>query len=81
MQTFTEAVDRACEEPTLIDALSWISVWECERVIPNAHKFLSGGPAVNNEGQGWETCFRFLIKEVMEQYDQQQILKKIKGLK
>lgn len=75
---FQEAIDRACEEPTLVDALSWISVWECERVIPIAHRFLNGETPKENRGfngQGWETCFKFLIKEVMEHY----AIKKLKG--
>jgi hypothetical protein len=63
-----------------LDALSWISLWECERVIPIAHKFLNGG-LVGSNGQGWDTCFGFLIKEVMEQYGQQKTLKKLKDTK
>jgi hypothetical protein len=72
---FTEAIDRACQEPTLVDALSWIAVWECERVIPNAHSFLSGErPALAN-GQGWDSCFKYLIDETMKAYT----VKKLKG--
>ena len=71
-----EAVDRACEEPTLLDALSWIAVWECERVIPVAHRYLNDESRWHNTGeQGWDTCFKFLIKETMEQY----AIKKLKG--
>lgn len=75
-----QAVDRACEEPTLLEALSWIAVWECERVIPVAHSFLNGGKPRGYNGQGWDTCFKYLIKEVMEQYGQQKALKKLKGI-
>ena len=31
----TEATKRACEEPTLLDALTFICVWESERVVHN----------------------------------------------
>mgnify|MGYP000848825405 CR=1 FL=1 len=78
---FQEAIDRACEEPTLLDALSWIAVWENERVIPIAHSFLSGEIPRNPDGSGWTSCFKFLIKEVMEQYDQQRTLRKLKAIK
>jgi len=75
---FQQAIDRACEEPTLLDALSWIAVWESERVIPIAHKFLSGENPRNGDGSGWTTCFKFLIKEVTEQYPLQQVIRKLK---
>lgn len=78
---FTEAIDKACEESTLLNALSWISVWECERVIPVAHSFLNGEKNHGPNNQGWDTCFKFLLKEVMEQYPQKQMIKKLKGEK
>lgn len=76
---FQEAVDRACEEPTLVEALSWIAIWESERVIPVAHSFLNGELEGNADGSGWTTCFKYLFNEVMEQYGQQKTLRKIKG--
>jgi len=79
--TLNEAIDRACEEPTLLDAQAWIALWECERVIPNAHKFLNGESERGPNGQGWDTCFKFLIKEVTEQYPLKKTLKKLKGEK
>jgi len=54
----TEAVARACEEPTLLDALSWICVWESERVVKQARK-----------NERWETCFKTCLERVMEQYE------------
>lgn len=75
---FQQAVDKACEAPTLLDALSWISLWESERVIPIAHKFLNGQTLRGANGQGWDTCFKFLIKEVMEQYPLVKMLNKLK---
>jgi hypothetical protein len=79
--SFQEAVDRACEEPTLADALSWIALWECERVIPIAHNSLNGMGKKGPDGQGWDTCFAYLIREVMEQYPQKKIIDKLKGIK
>lgn len=77
--TFTEAIDRACEEKTLHEALSWICTWESERIIPVAHKFLNGQAERQPSGQGWESCFGYLIKEVMEQYPMKKVIKKLKG--
>lgn len=58
------AIKKACEEPTLLDALSWICVWESERAINQAlNKYGSG-----MDGAGWDTCFKFCLKRVMEQY-------------
>ena len=56
----TEAVERACKEGTLLDALSWICVWESERVVKQA---------IKNEGKHWETCFKHSIKQVMDNYN------------
>ena len=58
-----EAVEKACEEPTLIDALSWICVWESERAIAQAKLNL-----VDADGKGWDTCFKFYIERVFEVY-------------
>jgi hypothetical protein len=78
---FQEAVDIACEEPTLLDALSWISIWEFERVLPLAHKFLNGESPRQLDGRGWDTCIKYLHKQVMEQFGQQKTLKVLKGRK
>lgn len=78
---YEQAIDRACEEPTLLEALSWIAVWESERVIPVAHQFLSGKSPRNGDGSGWTTCFKFLFNEVMEQYGQQKTFRKLKATK
>jgi hypothetical protein len=62
------AVTRACKEPTLIDALSWIAVWESERVVKQAHAFLTTGTRTGSNGGGWDTCFRRCFVLVMERY-------------
>ena len=54
-----EAVDRACEEATLLDALTFICIWESERIVKQAR---------NNKQ--WETCFKVCLKKVMEKYNQ-----------
>ena len=56
-----EAVKIACEEPTLLDALVWICVWESGRVW---------GP----NGQGGDTCFKFCLEQVMKKYNQTEVI-------
>lgn len=63
-----EAVQRSCEESTLVDALSWIAVWECERAIQQARKFFDTGISTASDGKGWDTCFKLCFKEVMANY-------------
>ena len=64
----TQAVERACQEKSLLDALTWICVWESERIIKQAKKGLKDA-----DGKGLDTCFRVCfrvcLKEVMEKYD------------
>ena len=55
----TEAVNNACEKETLADALTYICIWESERLV----KYVR-----NNTGS-WETCFGICIKSVMEKYN------------
>lgn len=61
----TEATKRACQEPTLLDALSWICVWESERVVDQATN--RRGSRAN--GAGWDTCFRLCLESVLRDYD------------
>lgn len=74
MKTFQEAIERAASMPTLVKALSFISLWECERVIPLAHKALLGETKPNPvTGQGWDTCFEFLIRKTIEAWNNQNL--------
>lgn len=61
---FEEALKVAVEQPTLLDALTWICVWESERVIDQAR--FRYGSGVN--GAGWDTCFKYCIEQVMQTY-------------
>lgn len=58
--TINEAVKRACQEPTLLDALSWICIWESERIVKQAKKNLR-----DVDGKGWDTCFKICLGRVM----------------
>lgn len=49
-----EAVAEAITRPTLLDALSWIAVWECDRAVRQA--CTSGG---------YDTCFRRSFDELL----------------
>lgn len=64
-----EAVEKACQEPSLVAALSFICLWESERIVKQAHKNLTNNtPANPDTGQMWETCFEICIKSVLDRY-------------
>ena len=52
-----QATERACKEPSLIDALTFICVWESERIVKQAR-----------ENPTWETCFKISLKSVLDNY-------------
>ena len=56
----TETLDRAMKEETLADALSVACIWECERAISQAKE---------NNYEGWETCFKHVITQVLEKWE------------
>lgn len=58
-----EAVEKACQESTLLKALTYICIWESERVVKQAKKEL-----IDADGKGWDTCFGACLKIVMERY-------------
>lgn len=61
----TEAVKRACEEPTLSKALTWIAVWETERAVAQAFEWKRTGISTAGHGGGWDTCFERCFEEVL----------------
>ena len=63
-----EAAERACQEPTLLDALAYIALWESERVVKQAHEALLTGVPKGANGAGWDTCFKRCFELVLENY-------------
>lgn len=61
-----QAVARAREEASLVEALTYIAVWECERAIAQAREFDRTGIRTGADGAGWDTCFRSCFTAVME---------------
>jgi len=59
-----EAVNKACSEPTLLEAFSWIAIWENDRAVKQALK----GEKDPFSGSLRETCFLHCFKAVMEQW-------------
>jgi len=53
-----EAIEIACKEPTLEDALTWICVWESERIVKQGLSKLTR-----------HTCFKICIESVIEKYN------------
>lgn len=71
----TEAVEKACQESTLLDALTWIAVWECERVVKQAREFARTGVSTSATGR-WDTLFRMCFAGVMEEWAKKELAKK-----
>lgn len=67
-----EALERACQEDTLTKALSWISVWETERVVAQAFKWKETGVSTASHGGGWDTCFEYLFGRLLEAWKLEQ---------
>ena len=59
----TDATKRACEEPTLLEALTWICIWESERVVRQVRA--TDYPTI------YETCFKVCLKSVFDLYENQ----------
>jgi hypothetical protein len=61
-----EAAAKACEQPTLLDALAWIAVCESERAIAQAREFDKTGVRTGASGGSWDTCFKVCFQAVMD---------------
>lgn len=64
----SQAVVRACEEPTLVEALSWIAVWESEHAIKQALLWKETGVSTASHGGGWDTCFKYCFTLVFQEW-------------
>lgn len=63
-----EAVARACEEPTLVDALSWIAIWEVGRVVAQVREFDKTGVSTASHGGAYDTAFASCFRQVLARY-------------
>lgn len=55
MRTFKSIIDEACQQETLLDALTWICLWETDRILTRAHA-----------GIEYETSFYICLSEVVK---------------
>lgn len=69
-----QILKNALEKPTLVDALSYVAVWENDRAVHEALRNHEN-KVRTFEGGLWETCFKFLFGEVLKLYPQQPIEK------
>ncbi len=60
-----QAAVRACEEPTLQDALAWICNWECERIVNQAFRIGSTSFRFDCSDTYFDSC----VEEVLEVWD------------
>lgn len=59
-----EAVEKACQEPTLTEALTWIAVWETGRVVEQERT----GISTASHGGSGDTLFKVCFEEVGKQW-------------
>lgn len=72
--SFEEALRRACEEPTLAEALTWLAIWDCDRAV---HQALRNDAArrehrehpATSHGGLYETTFLICFKRLLERWD------------
>lgn len=62
-----EAVERACQEKTLSEALTWIAIWEAERAIAQALEWQRAGITTAAQGN-WDLCFGVCFQAVIEKH-------------
>lgn len=63
-----EAIERACQEPTITDAIAWICEWEGQRAIEQAIEYAKTGVRTGSDGKAWDTCFKHCIQRVYKEY-------------
>ena len=63
-----EATKIACKEKTLIDALTFMAVWEADRAIQQALEYSKTGKATASDGKCYDTCFKVCFEAVMRQW-------------
>lgn len=66
-----EAATTACKEKTLTDALTYIAIWESERVLKQAlesHKTKVTLSSDGTRGVIWDTCFKVCFESVAKKW-------------
>lgn len=63
-QNFKDILEVALTRPTIQEALTYACICESERAIAQARFNLGSG----SNGAGWDTCFGYVINEVMSAY-------------
>jgi recombinational DNA repair protein RecT len=71
-----QAVIKACKEESLVDALTWIAIWETERVVQQAKKYFETGVSTASHNGGWDTCFKICFEKVLNTYKNKHLSKK-----
>jgi hypothetical protein len=64
----TEAVERACQESSLVEALAWLAVWETDRVVQQAVECHLTGISTATYG-AYDTCFQTLFRALITKWN------------
>lgn len=67
---FDQIVERACQEPTLVDALVFAAIWENERAIKQAVECeKSKISTASHLDAKFDTCFGLLFKSIIKTWN------------
>lgn len=75
-----EAIAKACECETLVEALTFIAIWETDRAVHQAIDF-NNLYKTNYYGPAYETCFKVIFEELILAFENSQWEKKSKAVK
>ena len=70
-----EAVTVACREETLVDALTYIAVWDSERAVRQAIENYKTKVILSSEGTFgfvWDTCFKVCFEAVILKWQKEE---------
>jgi hypothetical protein len=63
-----DAIKMACAQPTLVEALSWIAVWECQQAAVKYHTYCVTGVHQGGNGEGYDTHFKWYFDRIIQSY-------------
>ena len=67
---FAYQVALACQEPTLIDALTFIAIWDCNRAVRQAIEHEKAGTR-EPDGFLYHSMFKRCFKEVLTRWEKE----------
>ena len=67
-----EATNRALQEESLLDAITFMAIWENDRAVKQAIRNYESEER-NPDGSMYDTCFRSAFQYLLSKYEQTEI--------